>query len=85
MAVDAYYLQLLEAFERCVQPAQSPDLAIITPQCPEFLAACFGRVHIAPTHKGNVEFQIQRINAARKEFENARGSLRSHVAEVDWH
>jgi hypothetical protein len=80
----AYYLQLLEAFERCVQPAQSPDLSIITPQCPEFLAACFGRVHIGPTHKGNVEFQIQRINAARKEFENARGSLRSGVPEVDW-
>lgn len=80
----AYYLQLLEAFERCVLPKQSADLAIITPECPEFLAACFGRVYIGPTHKGNVEYQVQRINAARQAFERIRGPLQSPTPEVVW-
>lgn len=80
----AYYLQLLEAFERCVHPSPSPDLAIIAPECSRFLSACYGRVHIGPTHKENVDLQLQRTNAARQAFENVRGPLQGPRPEVVW-
>lgn len=78
----AYYLQLLEAFERCKAPSVSPDLAVLMPECAGFLAANFGRVHIGPTHSGNVDLQLQRINTARHAFEIVRGGLKSQVPVV---
>jgi hypothetical protein len=42
-----YYLNLLEALERCREPAPEPDLALLLPECAQFLAhalvACMSR------------------------------------------
>jgi hypothetical protein len=80
----AYYLQLLEAFERFVHPDLSPDLAIIAPESARFLATCFGRVHIGPTHKDNIDFQLERIDAARQAYEKIRGPFQCPRPEVVW-
>lgn len=71
----AYYLQLLEACDRCFQQNLTAELAALMPECAGYLAACFGRVHIGPTHQGNVEYQLRRLDAARKEFEGIRGEF----------
>lgn len=78
----AYYLELLEAFERCMQPSPSPELAVLMPECAGFLAAVFGRVHICPTNAGNVKLQLQRISTARQTFEGVRGALQSPTPEI---
>lgn len=80
----AYYLQLLEAIERCLQPRKASDLAVLMPECGNYLAACFGRVHIGPTYQANVELQVRRLEAAREAFAVSRGGLASSRATITW-
>lgn len=41
-----YYLNLLEAIERCRDPMPKPCMAVLQPDCGRFLADCFGHVHV---------------------------------------
>lgn len=80
----AYYLQLLEAMERCAQAPAAPDLAPLMPDCATFLAVCFGRVHVGLSTPDNIRFQEQRLAAAREAFAAIRGPLASKEPFVCW-
>ncbi|WP_144289856.1 hypothetical protein [Ideonella sp. A 288] len=78
----AYYLQLLEVIERCIVPVPDPDFAFMLPALKDYLTACFSRIHVGPTHPGNVEYQLARLMRARKAFIVVRGDLASGEPSV---
>lgn len=61
-----YYLNLLEALDRCAAPDQSPDFALFQPELATFLASCFGRVHVAYSELESLtkEIELRRIAEA---------------------
>lgn len=59
-----YYLNLHEAVQLCGITNPEADLAVLQPDCGDFLAQCFGRVHIGHPHQSNYDYQHERLQAA---------------------
>lgn len=66
-----YYLNLLEAIERCRDPMPKPCMAVLKPDCGRFLADCFGHVHIGHGFPGR-KFDDQLLSRARSALEQAK-------------
>lgn len=78
----AYYLQLLELIARCTSSCLGPDCSFMLPALKGYLTACFGRVHVGPTSPGNVEYQLDRLQRARRAFFAVRGDVTCQAPSV---
>lgn len=59
-----YDLSLQEAMRMANAADAQPDLAALQPEIGEYLAQCFGRVHV-PYHAANLGFQQERLATVR--------------------
>jgi hypothetical protein len=67
-------LNLIEAIQRCGISNPEPDLAVLLPDCGDFLAHCFGQVHIGHPHQANNNYQRERLQTAHAAFLRAKGA-----------
>jgi hypothetical protein len=68
-----YYLHLLAAVQRAMQPAAAPCLKALQPQCSQFLATCFGAVLVGDPDISTHKAQRWLMDHALKSYRAATG------------